>query len=223
VPPEAWADFHKYLQRAAEYLKVHADVALTDSSAHALLLRIGTGLSWDRGTLMTIQQDGLKRNPDDVMLYFGMLTPLLPKWGGDPETLDRYIRAAAKQTQADYGMGMYARLYATAADEDFGHKLFENSLVDWPTMKKGYEDMQARFPNSPGRRSHFAHMACLAKDRPTLVALLAELGPKIDVSQWGPNPERSLESCQRWAKESSGASKNEATADKKGRASPASL
>jgi hypothetical protein len=223
VPPEAWADFHKYLQRAAEYLKAHADVALTDSSAHALLLRIGTGLEWDNDTLMAIQQDGLKRNPDDVMLYFGMLTPLLPKWGGDPETLDRYIRAAAKQTQADYGMGMYARLYATAADEDFGHKLFENSLVDWPTMKKGYEDMQARFPNSPGRRSHFAHMACLAKDRPTLVALLAELGPKIDVSQWGPNPERSLESCQRWAKESPSENRDVTKADKKGRANPASL
>lgn len=223
VPPEAWADFHKYLGRAAEYLKAHADVALADSSAHALLLRIGTGLEWDRGTLMAIQQEGLKRNPDDVTLYFGMLTPLLPKWGGDPETLDRYIREAAKQTQADYGMGMYARLYATAADEDFGHKLFENSLVDWATMKKGYEDMQARFPNSPRRRSHFAHMACLAKDRPTLVALLAELGPKIDVTQWGPNPQRSLESCQRWAQESGGARKDETKPEQKGRANPASL
>jgi hypothetical protein len=223
VPPEAWADFHKYLQRAAEYLKAHADVTLRDSSTHALLLRIGTGLSWDRGTLMTIQQDGLKRNPDDVMLYFGMLTPLLPKWGGDTETLDRYIREATKQTQADYGMGMYARLYGAAADLDFGHKLFEDSLVDWPTMKKGYEDMQARFPNSPERRNHFAHMACLAKDRPTLVALLAELGPNIDASKWGPNPQRSLEACQRWAKESPNDSKDEPKPDKKGRASPASL
>ena len=222
VPPQAWADFRKYLQRAVEYLQAHADVALTDSSAHALLLRIGTGLEWDNDTLKTIQQEGLKRNPDDVMLYFGMLTPLLPKWGGTPEALDRYIRAATKQTQADYGMGMYARLYGAAADEDFGHALFENSLVDWPTMKKGYEDMQARFPNSPGRRNHFAHMACLARDRPTLVALLAELGTKIDASQWGPNPQRSLEACQRWAQESADESKDR-TPDKKGRANPASL
>lgn len=223
VPPEAWADFHGYLRRAADYLKAHADVTLTDSSAHALLLRIGTGLGWDDATLRRIQQDGLKRNADDVMLYFDMLTPLLPKWGGDPDTLDRYIRQATKETQADYGMGMYARLYGAAADMDFGHRLFEDSQVDWPTMKKGYEDMQARFPNSPARRNHFAHMACLAKDRATLVALLAELGPTIDASQWGPNPQRSLESCQRWAKESPNESKDEAKADKKGRANPASL
>jgi hypothetical protein len=222
VPPEAWADFRTYLQRAVDYLKAHADVALTDSSAHALLIRIGTGLGWDNDTLRVIQQDGLKRNPDDVMLYFGMLTPLLPKWAGDPETLDRYIRDAAKQTQADYGMGMYARLYSAAADLEFGHRLFQDSLVDWPTMKKGYADMQARFPDSPERRNRFAHMACLAKDRPTLVALLAELGPKIDASYWGPNPQRSLESCQRWAKETPDAS-GDGQPEKKGRASPASL
>jgi len=94
-------------------------------------------------------------------------------------------------------------------------------------MKKGYEDMQARFPNSPARRNHFAHMACLAKDRTTLVALLAELGKNIEVSNWGPNPERSLEACQRWAKESpsesESESKDESKPRKKGRASPASL
>jgi hypothetical protein len=223
VPPEAWADFRNYLQRAAKYLQDHADVALTDSSAHDLLLTIGTGLSWDRDTLKAIQQEGLKRNPDDVILYFAMLKPLLPKWGGNLKALDRYIREATQQTQAEYGMGMYARLYSAAADEDFGHALFEDSLVDWPTMKKGYEDMQARFPNSPARRNHFALMACLAKDRPTLVALLAELGRNIDASKWGPNPERSLEACQRWAKESPDESKDAAKPDKKGRASPASL
>jgi len=223
VPPEAWADFRKYLQRAAQYLQDHADVAMTDSSAHELLITIGTGLDWDIETLKAIQQDGLKRNPDDIALYFDMVTPLLPKWRGNARILDNYIREATKQTQAMFGTGMYARLYAEAAEQEYGHALFENSLVDWPTMKKSYEDMQVRFPNSPARRNYFALMACLAKDRPTLVALLAELGNKVDVSLWGPNPERSLESCQRWAKESPGESKDEKKPAKKGRASPASL
>jgi hypothetical protein len=201
VPPEAWSDFIAYLRRAVEYLQAHADVALTDSYAHATLLTIGMGLGWDAKQLQAIAQDGLKRNPQDIDLYFDTLTTLLPKWGGDPKTLDNYIRQAAEQTRADYGMGMYARLYSIAAEEDYGHALFENSYADWPTMKQGYEDMQARFPNSPFRRNRFAYMACLAKDKETLLALLAELGPKVDAAQWGPNPERSLESCQRWAKQ----------------------
>jgi hypothetical protein len=223
VPPEAWADFRNYLQRAAQYLQDHADVAMTDSSAHIVLLEIGNDLGWDIETLKTIQQEGLKRNPDDITLYLSLLRPLLPKWHGNAKILDKYIRESTRQTQADYGMGMYARLYSMAADEHYGHALFEDSLADWPTMKKGYEDMFARFPNSPERRNRYAYMACLAKDRPTLVALLAELGKKIDASQWGPNPQRSLEACQRWAKESPNDSKDEPRSDKKGRASPASL
>jgi len=88
-------------------------------------------------------------------------------------------------------------------------------------MKKSYQDMLARFP-SPGRVNRYAYMACLAKDRPTLVALLAELGKKIDVSLWGPNPQRSLDACQRWAKEAPADSK-ESKPEQTGRASPASL
>jgi hypothetical protein len=222
VPPAAASDFRKYLQRAARYLQDRGDVALTDSSAQLLLLNVGNDLDWGLETLVTIQRNGLKQNPDDLQLYVDMVIPLLLKSHGNATILDEYIREATKQTQADYGTAMYARLYSVAADQGYGSALFENTLADWPTMKKSYEDALSRFPG-PGRLNRYAHMACLAKDRTTLVALLAELGPKIDASQWGPNPERSLESCQRWAKESPSESKDEAKADKKGRASPASL
>jgi hypothetical protein len=201
VPPEAWRDFHAYLGRALDYLKSNADVALTDSYAHTTLLVIGRGLGWDAKQMGAVAQDGLKRNPQDINLYFEMMTTLLPKWGGNAKTLDDYIRQTAEQTRADYGLGMYARLYSAAAEEHYGHALFEDSHADWARMKQGYEDMQVRYPDSPGRRNRYAYMACLAKDRTTLLALLDELGPKLDATKWGDNPERSLESCQRWARQ----------------------
>ena len=46
VPPLAWEDFRAYLNRAATYLRTHADVVMTDSYAHATLLTIGKGLDW---------------------------------------------------------------------------------------------------------------------------------------------------------------------------------
>ncbi|TFW29904.1 DUF4034 domain-containing protein [Massilia horti] len=201
VPPEAWNDFLSYSRRAVDYLKAHADVALTDSYAHSTLLQIGMGLGWNARQLEAIAQDGLKRNPQDISLYFDIVTSLLPKWGGDVKTLDKYIRQVAQQTQADLGTGMYARLYSSAAEQQFGHALFEDSRADWPTMKKSWEDFLSRYPESPERRNRYAYMACLAKDKATLIAQLEQLGPKIDASQWGPNPERSLESCQRLAKQ----------------------
>lgn len=201
VPPEAWKDFHAYQRRAAEYLSAHADVALTDSYAHVVLLEIGRGLGWSNKQMVAIADEGLKRNPDDLELYFHALFSLLPKWGGNARVVDDYIKYATEQTRAKYGSGMYARLYSAAAEDQFGHALFEDSHADWDKMKQGYEDMFARYRNSPQRLNRYACMACLAKDRDTLLKLLKQLGTQIDTQQWGPNPERSLESCRRWATE----------------------
>lgn len=200
VPPEAWKDFDAYLRRAAQYLLDHADVALTDSYGHEVLLNIARAMNWDDKQIWDIVNDGLKRNPDDTSLYFTALTGLLPKWGGDNRRLDRFIRKATEQTKAQYGTGMYARLYSAAADGDYGHTLFQDSSADWQTMKQSYEDMLSRYP-STGRRNRYAHMACLAKDKATLLAQLDLLGDQLRPEVWGPNGERSLESCQRWARQ----------------------
>ncbi|MYM69950.1 DUF4034 domain-containing protein [Pseudoduganella sp. FT55W] len=200
VPPEAWKDFQTYLQRATQYLLDHAEVALSDSYGHYTLLVIAKATDWDDKQLWDIVNDGLQRNPDDASLYFTALTAILPKWGGDVKRLDKFIRKATEQTRAQFGSGMYARLYSAAAEEEFGHALFQNSHADWPTLKQGYEDMLARYP-SDGRRNRYAYMACLAKDKPTLLAQLDLLGDKVAPASWGPNPQRSLEGCQRWAKQ----------------------
>jgi hypothetical protein len=201
VTPEAMAQFQSYLRQAAAYLKAHADVTLTDSSTYVELLGIGRGLGWNVSDLEQIADAGLKIAPYDFQLYGDIMTTLLPKWNGDARALDDYIRRVTERTKAEFGTGMYARLYSAAAEQQFSHSLFQDSYADWDKMKRGYEDMHARFPNSPKRRNRYAYMACMAKDRPTLLALLAELGPKLDATQWGANPERTLEGCQRWARE----------------------
>jgi hypothetical protein len=205
VTPQAWADFTSYLRQAVNYLNEHADVALTDSYAHDILLIIGMGLGWDASQMESIAEDGLKRNPDDISLYFSRLTTLLPKWGGNARTLDKYIRQAAERTRAQHGMSMYARLYSAAAEEQYSHALFENSYADWALVKQGYEDMLARFPKSVARRTRFAYMACIARDKKTLRSLLDQIGPDIETRHWGINPERTLEGCQRWAREADAA------------------
>lgn len=199
VPPQALEDFRSYMRRAADYLTKHADVAMTDSSAHATLLNIGKGLGWDQQQLAAVAQEGLKRNPEDIRLYVEVMIALLPQWGGDAGKLDRYIRQVAGQTKANHGMGMYFRLYSAAAEEEYGHALFLETGVDWAMMKQGFQDIQARYP-SPTRRSRYAYMACLAQDKEALLAALNELGSTIDVAPWGPNPQRTLDGCVRWAK-----------------------
>jgi len=199
VPPEAWKDFHAYLRRAAEYLHAHADVALADSYAHHVLIEIGRGLAWKPEQLIAIADDGLKRNPEDTELLFAVTFSLLPKWQGDARMLDSYINHAVQQTRARFGTSMYARLYSAAARDQYGYDLFEDSLADWPRMKASFEDLLTRFPDSPHRLNRYAYMACVAKDRQTLAALLQRIGDAVDTADWGTNPERGLEGCRRLA------------------------
>jgi hypothetical protein len=201
VPPEAWKDFQAYLQQALVYLKEHADVALTDSSAHRMLLRIGMVQGWSHAQMLAIANDGLRRNPNDLSMYFQLELSLLPKWGGDVRALDQYIKATAVQTRERFGMEMYTRLYFMALEDEFGHGLFENTLADWPKMKQGFEDMLVHYPDNPRRLNEYAYTACLAKDRDMLVKLLGRIGSRVRVASWGANPERSLETCKRWADE----------------------
>lgn len=199
VPPQAWKDFHAYLRRAADYLKAHADVVLTDSYAHDVLLQVGTGLDWTSEQMLVVARDGLKRNPDDTDLYFEVLNSMLPKWGGSSKAVDDFIRYATEQTRDRFGQGMYTRMYLTAADDQFGHALFEDSRADWSRMKQGFEDLLSRFPDNATRLNSYAYMACLAKDKESFLKQIARVGKQIERSKWGSNPERSLESCRRWA------------------------
>jgi hypothetical protein len=201
VPPEAWKDFGEYLRRAADYFRSHADVALTDSYAHLVLLQIGRGLGWAPEQMAAIADDGAKRNPDDLDLYFQTMGTMTPKWGGNAKLLDNYIKQVTEQTRKKYGWGMYARLYWSATDSDYGHRLFEESFADWGNIKQGWEDLLARYPDSPRFLNRYAYMACIAKDGDTFRKLLARLDQRIDSAQWGPNPERSVEGCRRWASE----------------------
>lgn len=199
VPKEAMKEFHTYLKRAFDYLKAHADVALKDSYAHAQLIEIGMNLEWSKAQLGDIFQDGLKRNPDDVDLYSEMAFALLPKWDGTPRQLDAFITRATEQTRARFGMGMYAYLYEAAAANQFGPRLFESSGADWHKMKQGYEDWNARYPGNAYRMNAYAHMACVAKDKPAFRKAIGLADAQADLEAWGDNPDRTRELCRRWA------------------------
>lgn len=199
VPPHAWADYHNYLRQAASYLGKHAELALTDSYAYFILLEAGKGLSWPDKQMASIAAEGVKRNPEDIVIHEAMANRLLPKWGGHPKALDDYIKLAAEQTRAVYGSGMYAMLYATAAEQQYGNDLFQNSHADWDKMKQGFEDLLTRFPQSMQERNRYAYMACIAGDRATLLRLLGEIGTQVRPGAWGHNGKRAFETCRRMA------------------------
>ena len=198
VTPQAWRDFKSHIERALAYLARHGDVALRSSSGYVQLLHAGRAAGWDADRLWSVAQAGLQRNPEDERLYRAMLTALLPKWGGSAVQVDRLIQDIAKRTAATHGDIYYARMYAWASDWQFSHQLFEDSGASWPRIKSGYQELVRRHP-APINVNGYAHMACLARDKPVLLDLLEQIGRNPVLAVWGSNPSRIFEGCKRWA------------------------
>jgi len=200
VSPAAWADFQKYLQLALAQLRRTETLAAQDSSWNAIMLNIGRGLGWDKDSLLKVFQAGITKNPDHDGLYFTMQTALLPKWGGDLESIDRFIALAVKTTRAKLGLEMYARLYAGLSYAEVDQTLFKTTRASWPSMKAGFEDRLHRYPHTD-HRNMYAYFACMAEDRPALQEQLDLIGDKFDAIFWGSNAERTFEACKKMARQ----------------------
>lgn len=200
VAPADWAQFRQFLAQAqAQLLRAQA-LAAHDSSWNRLMLGVGLGLEWDRARMMALFNDGIARNPDDDGLYILTLDALLPKWGGDLATVDRFIADAVRKTRAQRGLEMYALLYAEVSYQEASQSLFTGTRASWPSMKAGFEDLLRRYPHVD-HRNKFAYFACMADDRPTLQQQLDLIGDAFVGGFWGHDPERRFEACRKLAQQ----------------------
>lgn len=200
VSSAAWAEFHKYLDQANEQLKKTEALATKDSSWNRSMLITGRLLGWNGERLMRILEAGIAKNPDDDDLYFLMEEALLPKWGGDLKSAERFIAWVDKHTRDKRGLEMYARLYAGLSYSELNQTLFTSTNASWTSMKIGFEDRLKRYPHTE-HRNMYAYFACMANDRPSLQEQLELIGDKFDPIFWGTNPERTFEACKKLAQQ----------------------
>jgi hypothetical protein len=198
VAPQAWELFRGALNRATAHATQHADVLLSDSIGLRSVLVLGRGAGWEPRRLQAVYDQGAERFPDDDSLHFAQLTNLLPKWGGSARAVDQHIESVVKRTQATRGLALYAWLYTAAADEQFQHALFSDSLARWSRMDLGFADLTDRFPH-PRHFNAWAWMACQAQDRNRLLEVLEKIGPEPDLGQWGTNARQAFDTCRAWA------------------------
>jgi hypothetical protein len=134
--------------------------------------------------------------PDFLPIYYTRMNYLLPQWGGNWDAVDRFIRDAVRRTKARDGDAFYVWLYLDVVRKTRGEDPFEETRLSWPAMRKGFEDMIARYPD-PFNKNTFATFACRARDRETTSRLLLELGDNAKLGQWSEG--YTTESCRRFA------------------------
>lgn len=197
VDPKAWAPFHKYLAMARENLEKYKTTAAIDPQWYETMLWIANGENWARAPFDSMLNEALDREPLYYQTYFAALEYLLPKWHGGLSDIDAFAQSAVRRTAKSDGRGVYARIYWHAYLRQYRNSLFKQTLVVWPTMRAGFEDVIAQYPDT-WNVNNYAKFACLASDKPKARELLARIESSGFIAEaWTPVALR--EQCATWA------------------------
>jgi hypothetical protein len=122
-------------------------------------------------------EQAVQEHPDWQPLYNIHLLYLQPRWFGEDGDAPR---AASTIAQAPGGAEKVAR--AAWYLQRYG--AFDTGLAPWPTLKKGFADMRAHYPDSLEVLSASCLFAAYYKDRAETALLLKQLDGRMVTSVW---------------------------------------
>jgi hypothetical protein len=190
VPAPAWQLFERYTAEARKVLIAHEASAGRNPAWFSVMINVSRDEDWSRRDVRRLAGKLFREAPWYVPAYQSMASTLIPRWGGSYKTVDGFTRAAISHVPADQRDETYARIYMNL--EMSGEpSLFKVSQADWPTMKRGLDDLAVRYPNVQNIEAK-AKFACMAGDREAFKAAYTLLDGRLNASGW-PVP---LQTCR---------------------------
>lgn len=194
VSQESWELFHIRLKEAEQIL-VDAPAPLKDTPLwHNLMLAITQDTSRTKNKPDEVFEQAVRRWPDYYDFYEVRLTRLVPRWGGSWEQVESFIQRWSTEQSKSEGHSLYARLYASLKDQGVTP---DATMMDWPTMRRSFEDLTKRFPVRRFKNLYASH-ACFARDKAAFGAAMAKL-PAYDLDHQFWLSGHSYDACMRWA------------------------
>lgn len=183
VEPQNWPPFLDHIERARSYLEAHRATAEVDPYWFDIMSEIAVLQNWPEDRFLAMQADAYAKEPAYYQRYFTAMDYYTPKWGGSAEQIETFVRQSLERTRESEGWGMYARMYWYASQTQYHDDLFAESLVNWDDMKKGMDDVLARYPDD-WNLGNFARFACLAGDGAKTRELLDRLSREAAERAW---------------------------------------
>jgi hypothetical protein len=164
VTKEGWKLFN---ERNSQALKI---MLAARSRSHRLptwyfeTIVIGMDANIDDKLLTDLFEEGIERFPSYYPIYSAYAKQFAPRWGGTYAAADAFIRAQVADKANPEADLLYNYLYRnidyfSGSDLDF----FEESLVQWPRFRAGFETMIQQYPDKLNK-ANFVAYACRAGD-----------------------------------------------------------
>jgi Domain of unknown function (DUF4034) len=180
VTKEAWPLVSQYIADARKSLIECRSSCSADPHWYEIMFFVASAESWSHEQIGDLVHDLVEHGQSYVPAYQSAARLLLPKWSGSYEDVETFARIATTRNEKIEGNAMYARIYWNLGESP---TLFTQSRADWPTMKRGFEAMLAKYPD-PRNLNGEAMFSCAAGDGATYQSVMKQLGNRVIPSIW---------------------------------------
>lgn len=198
VPEQNWAPFRQYTGMAQAHLAANKKVAAKDPYWYYQSALVAQRQSWETQDFMALYEESAARYPDFFHVAFVGVNYFSPRWGGSDYAIESFARHALARAPARQRATLYARLYWSTLAGEHDRNPMEGRPVDWPLMRRGIDDLLARYP-SDWNLQHLAYFACMAEDKPQTHRLMDRITQPPELSAWGSAP--LYDHCHQWAED----------------------
>jgi hypothetical protein len=179
------------LQNAQDTLHEADEVEEECPHQTATELRLAVAGRWPKEEESRVYEWAIREEPDYQPLHDLHLYYLEPTWMGG---YGDWARAAGAIAAQPGGPERYARAVWWQRRVR-GNARFDD--VSWPLLKRGFQGLVARHPDSFEVKSAFCYFAAEFKDLPETRRLLDEIGYRMQTSVW--RDRKRFASAHRWA------------------------
>lgn len=185
VTEDGWRLMRERVLTAHDRLTKSAPVASSSPEYYRAYLDLGNLMGAPKEKILEAFREAAKKFPTYYVLYSATARYLMPKWGGNWAMVDDFAKEAIELSKKTEGASFYARIYMTIVGEQRDRTdIFRDTRASWPLVKKGFEDMQARYPYSAANRNSAAAFACRANDKSAYIAARLRMGKNIESNVW---------------------------------------
>jgi hypothetical protein len=150
----------------------------------AVAQRIALGEGWPREDYEKLFTAAIECEPTYGSYYFRKVLHLMPRWHGQPGDWEKFAEQSANHMGGDDGEVLYARIAWFVHDLGFYKDIFRETQLNGNRVKRGYELMLKRYPDSLTVAAQFGRLAVVNGDPHTARVMLDRLGGKIDLEIW---------------------------------------
>lgn len=186
VSKEGWDAVEKRSAEARAILQAAHELPEKCPGWYTAWMQVALAAQVPREEYERVFAESVRFYPDYRTAYFSKVYYLQTRWYGTPGEWEMFAANSADHFGGEEGDIFYAQIFWFIHDiRLFGNPVAE-TRVEWPRVRRGFEAMRRRNPNSIQVLSEYCSLAGFAPTgaRGLMRSLFLEVGNRVDLSVW---------------------------------------